>query len=679
MGSEFQLTPTSEPEQGRRTASPPVYSQTSLRAPRSCYGCNRKKIRCDKNDPCSSCARAGKPCTFPPSGPRTRRAKKTIIADMASRISSLEKSLAQAKNEAASAQSTPSFRSTKSTPSTQPETIPISSGHPCLRSGEDVLVQNGSSSQYFNEVLFSKFIEDEQNLESILSPPQTSSPYQPASSPFNALGILSSPCLSILPAGLHPPKQLAVKLWNIYVDNVDGCMGLKLLHLPTDEVRVYSVISDPTKASLEELAFCFAIYFASTVSLDGPVAQVTLGQDKHTFLLQLKLGLEQSFAQGDFLDCPNLTGLFALAIYLPVLRISNRSKGMWILNGLAIRIAQSLGLHCDGRRLGLSPFQSEIRRRLWWHLLSRDGRAGEDYGLENTNSLLLESNVDLPLNVDDTDLLPDMKQLPASKPSWTAMTFSLINIELAKAMQNIAAIASASSPASLSEDTRLNVIKETRMRVEKRLEHCNPVLPQHNLTIRCSQFLLQKLDFVTRLQWILLQRTGLDAEFATEQNLTEALEILQPSLCSVSKGGLLAQFAWVRKAYPQYHVTMYVLWHLCLKPEGPNIDRAWEAVESLFSGELWDESTRGFGPKAAVLAALKAKATLVREGIQKQTWQDVQTDGMTESGLCQDQGLSLYLLGDTSGSELNTHSIADEWPDWETLVQNFQFDGPEVN
>lgn len=164
MGSECpftppSLTPSSEPEQGQRATSPTAYSQNSLPAPRSCYGCNRKKIRCDKKEPCSSCGRAGRPCAYPPSGPRTRRAKKTIIADMASRISSLEKSLAQAKNEAQSAQTASHSKSLKSTPLAQPVTT-LHSSNPSQRSREDVLVQNGSSSQYFNEVIFSRVIED---------------------------------------------------------------------------------------------------------------------------------------------------------------------------------------------------------------------------------------------------------------------------------------------------------------------------------------------------------------------------------------------------------------------------------------------------------------------------------------------------------------------------------------
>jgi hypothetical protein len=102
----------------------------------------------------------------------------------------------------------------------------------------------------------------------------------------------------------------------MYVNNVEGCVGLKLLHLPTDEIKIYSVIDNPVAASLDDLSLSFAIYFAATSALENSEAPATMGQDKHTLLLRFKIGLEQAFAHGDFLNSPTVTGLHALAIYL---------------------------------------------------------------------------------------------------------------------------------------------------------------------------------------------------------------------------------------------------------------------------------------------------------------------------------------------------------------------------
>lgn len=368
------------------------------------------------------------------------------------------------------------------------------------------------------------------------------------------------------------------------------------------------------------------------------------------------------------------------------LRLQNRGKGIWILNGLAIRIAQSLGLHRDGKKLGLSPFQSEIRRRLWWHLLCRDSRAGEDYGLENTNSPLLLCDVELPANVYDTDLEPDMKDAPAARPGWTPMTFSLINIALGKAMQKLASLAASSTPSSPpSENVRLQILDETRSHAERWLVHCNPVVPQQRLTLVCTSFLLRKISFVTRLQWILLQqRAGIHQDFATEDNLDEALGILGSNKYTDDQDGLLRQFRWTKKAYPQYHVAMYVLLHLCVKPDCSQVERAWAAVEAFFADEMSAGDNVGFGPKLSVLNVLREKAKAVRNKVQTRKPTENVGEGVRELDI--DSGESLVegnkasagLDGSMSGHEFDLSTDIGEWPDWATLVQDFQLDTSDV-
>lgn len=641
------------------------------------------------------------------------------MADMATRISSLEKSLAEAQkvstkksvglNSKVPAQSAVTARSGSSHSVTSLEsparthrdrvssldggsrnnldlTVPIRLEPSPGRSGEDVLVQRGSSSHYFNEILTSRVIEQvrrhlrasgsiltrkqEQNIESVLIPSQKELT-EHIPSPFSAMGVLSSRSMS--PTSFHPPKDVAIKLWNIYLNSVDGSTGLKVLHLPTDEVKVYSVINDPTATPPEYLALNFAIYFAAVVAVDTVESEALLGQDRTVALVRLRAGLEQSFAHCDFLDNPTMTGLHAMAIYLSALRICNRGKGIWILDGLAIRIAQSLGLHRDGKRLGLSPFQSEMRRRLWWHLINRETRAGEDYGLESTNSLLLSSDVDLPSNIYDTDINPDMQHPPQARTEWTTMSFSLILIDISKTMQRLAGIAEASSPSSPpSETVRAQIMRDTKARAEAWLAKCNAVVPEHRRALRCTQFLLRKHDFVTRLQWILLRGTAITG-FATEQNLTEALQIVDSQL--FMEDDLLLQFSWARKAYPQYHVTLYMLWHLCIKPQGPNTDRAWEAVEKVLCRDLQDLSSLGYGSKSSVLVALKAKAMSIREKILKP---DTSHNSNDVSSRLAEEPREGETVPYTDGNDFGLEGNVDDWLDWTTFSQGFQLNSPSV-
>jgi hypothetical protein len=157
------------------------------------------------------------------------------------------------------------------------------------------------------------------------------------------------------------------------------------------------------------------------------------------------------------------------------------------------------------------------------------------------------------------------------------------------------------------------------------------------------------------------------------------LEVLTTRL--VSEDDLLKQFAWARKAYPQYYVTMYVLQHLCVKPEGPSVGVTWEAVELVF--QQWDEFSSGFGSKLAVLAALRAKAASVGENIQNRNLGGDTRNSDSDLGLERGYGPSgtgagpAYLLGDIDSNEFCFDINSNEWPNWATLAQGFQLDGQE--
>ncbi|KAF4495133.1 hypothetical protein FAGAP_8747 [Fusarium agapanthi] len=511
------------------------------------------------------------------------------MSEMAGRISSLERSLAEATAHA-----------NLSCNSINPRVIVDEKDSP-----KDLLLHKGSTGQYLNEILVSRVVGEDESIATALATSQHEQ-RDPPSSPFDVMGIMSSPCYIQDPSAFHPGKATAIELWNIYLNNVEIILGMKLTHIPTDEVRVYSTIDEPVTAKLDDLAFCYSIYFAAAVSLEEPTS---LFLDKTTELQRFKMGIEQAFSHGDFFNRPTLTGLRALAMYLLAIRVHNRGKSVWILDGLVIRVAQSIGLHKDGTKLGLPPFESELRRRLWWHIITRDSRSGEDFGLEDPNDLLSTSDVKLPLNINDADIFPEMEALPVERTGWTCMTFSLVNFDLAKAMEKLKS-GNASAPI-LNKEWRGKVVQEVYTKTKARLEKCNPVTPQQRLTVHCTDYLLRKLDFVTNQQWLLSQKRGVDDSVLKEETLVAALDILEAR--TAGDDPFLAQFAWARKVHPQYHVALYVLWYLCLKPQGPHVERAWRAIDSIFEQEMDFDFIGRTGAKPAVLKALRTKAERLRK------------------------------------------------------------------
>ncbi|EWY79894.1 hypothetical protein FOYG_16959 [Fusarium oxysporum NRRL 32931] len=475
-------------------------------------------------------------------------------------------------------------------------------------------------------------------------------------------------------------KQTALKLWNIYLERIESGTGLKVLHIPTDEVRVCATIENPAEIQLENLALCFAIFFAATAILEPAEAQALLDEDSVTRQFKFKTGLEQALAEAEVLENPTLTLLNAMAIYLSSLRIYNRNKGIWILNGLAMRIAQSMGLHRDGEHLGLSPFQSELRRRIWWHFLGRDSHAAEDHGLQRLCNL--RSDAELPLNVDDADLYPEMEALPTPRPGLTTMTFPLINYHIARAVHRLAGIVAASIPSTPpQESVRMQIIDEIRVQIEQWLKNCNPVIPRHRLALLASRLALRKTDLISRQQWLALHHLDSRETFATEENLIEALEVLELGL-QMWDDEMLKPYSWLWKANPEYHVTMFLLWHLCMKPEGPNTDRAWNVVERLFS--LRDSIEEGLGSRAAVLAALKGKAETIRESTRRSGSVANEVPGQGTNHMItpsEDHFKTVDSWGclqrSSKGNENDWSRDPNEMPDWGPLVEGFHLGGQD--
>lgn len=85
-----------------------------------------------------------------------------------------------------------------------------------------------------------------------------------------------------------------------------------------------------------------------------------------------------------------------------------------------------MGYHRDGDLLGLPPFETEMRRRIWWQILSLDGKLAMVSGLSD-NFLQGHSDTKLPQNLNDADLFQGATEPAYSREGPTEMAFVLIS------------------------------------------------------------------------------------------------------------------------------------------------------------------------------------------------------------------------------------------------------------
>lgn len=84
------LQPSSGNDDGGSASST---SKPSIFHPRSCTFCRQRKVKCDRQQPCSTCVRAchGPRCVYPPGpGRATKQSRKILNSELVDRLSRLE-------------------------------------------------------------------------------------------------------------------------------------------------------------------------------------------------------------------------------------------------------------------------------------------------------------------------------------------------------------------------------------------------------------------------------------------------------------------------------------------------------------------------------------------------------------------------------------------------------------
>jgi hypothetical protein len=88
MSTQNSPNDTQRPSGSSSTGPAPVGGPTPN--PRSCVTCRRRKVKCNKKNPCGNCVRAKIDCIFPGPGRAPRKSRKPADAELLERLRRLE-------------------------------------------------------------------------------------------------------------------------------------------------------------------------------------------------------------------------------------------------------------------------------------------------------------------------------------------------------------------------------------------------------------------------------------------------------------------------------------------------------------------------------------------------------------------------------------------------------------
>ncbi|KAK4140771.1 putative C6 transcription factor [Dichotomopilus funicola] len=419
--------------------------------PYTCQTCARRKVRCDKTTPtCSACRKSQLDCLY--QAPRPRTGKRKLDEDILERLARYENILIQhgllpdSEREASSSSMVSTAVRESETPGSgteQPVSLLWDAPEGAKAGKLRAHGNDKSQTTYVNSSLWQKLEEhhlqsqsdddddDDVNVNDQTPASPSTQPHTFPSDPWTEafLGLAPPPPVPLTQH--YPPPDEAFFLWTTYTSNVDPLV--KILHTPSILSLIENTTQNPTTISRspDNGPLLFAIYHFAIFSLPPSSCLLHLHQPRPTLLTKYHSLTLQALSNTwtTLLQAPSLPLLQALILFLIPSRTRFHPTTYWLLTGTAVRLAQRLGIHRDGAALGLPPFETEMRRRLFYTLMPLDARASQFAGM---GAPVWPGGWDTrpPRNVNDIDIWPGMKdgEVPVERKGVTEMVFCLARV-----------------------------------------------------------------------------------------------------------------------------------------------------------------------------------------------------------------------------------------------------------
>lgn len=594
----------------------------------NCQPCVRRKVKCDRSTPmCSSCAKSRQKC-FYQAPPKPRRKKRRLgdtvddsdnktpdNDDLRDRLARYERLLrdngllpsvdaAQSVSGVAplSSKLTPQNSTTQDSPAPSPAT--------------GKLVSVGGKTRYIDSRIWLE--TGEESMQDCSDPTDPNEHDDPApdqhSGPINSTAMLPSydPVSGALLGrsvnlpGFHPSTQDARKLWTIHVEFVEPL--IRIVHVATTAKMIETVTQQPHTASKAQECLLFAIYNFAVVALDEDDCQREFGQSREFLLNKYGYGLKQALVNAQWLATTEIMVFQALLLYLIAARghlSSYDPQTFWIMTGIAVRIAQRMGLHLDGESLGLPPFEVQMRRRLFWQLLPLENFAGQHSG---TGIALSASSWDTkkPLNISDSDIHPGMTQMPEESKGATDMMYIMARNELTDMHVRKTSIRDdcAASKEILNERMlrMIDILEDTLE--QKVFRYCDVINPLHFQTLLIFRAAINAIRL--RHQTHLIRDSTIDD--AERTRLCHIAEKILDSDATMCVNPRVKNYRWQVQSFFLWDSVICILTSLT-KPgffTGAWLDATWDRLSQFYANHpdvLLKQSTMQI---SAIKATLKA-------------------------------------------------------------------------
>jgi len=276
--------------------------------------------------------------------------------------------------------------------------------------------------------------------------------------------------------------------------------------------------------------------------------------------------------------------------------------GIWVIVGSIVRLAMRMGYHRDASNYGLTPYQGEMRRRIWATVRQMDIMYSFQLALP---SMVRDSDCDnpLPRNIFDDEFRQDSKSLPPSRPPTESTPIAYmraqaeITFEFGCIVDKIGSVTKqVSYDDILKHDARLRELKNEipphlRLRPMEECKHDPATLLMQRFQI---DTLWHKTMVVLHRKYIGHPRQSSRYAHSRRACVNSSMELLrhQAKLSEESQpGGRLRSLAWMVNSLPKADYLLGAV-VVCLDLNSDTITSTMASPPPEYDPDFWSASQR---------------------------------------------------------------------------------------
>ncbi|KAF1815012.1 hypothetical protein P152DRAFT_456046 [Eremomyces bilateralis CBS 781.70] len=441
----------------------------------SCNLCRRRKLRCDRSDPCCNCTKRGLTCTYACLPNRSSNSKQEENPDrgLFDRISQLEVLVNKLQRKLDASQGAEAVKSPRSPrgrasngihdgttlgPELADEQLTDTFGRMCLRE---------KTSKYVSESHWGSMLDDLGELEDLESN-KGDVEMKNEEGPELLYGNNRASRQQILSS--LPQRAICDSMIDTFFMKLGLASGV--LHQPTFAKEYAAFWDNPADTPIMWIGILYSVLCVVKMfeAFMGGVTPVGIVEPARTYAL-VAIGRNgkdtqcyrqraaQCLVMGKYLkgDPYTVEGLLLYSL-IEYLLSPDSPVGAHVLFSILARVAIRMGYHRDPSHFPkISALQGEIRRRVWAFVCEGDLLVSFAVGLPRSIKESI-SDTGRPSNFLDGDIDESMHQLPAPRPltEYTPVLFNIHRRQIGHLMGEILDLMNSPTPKPYSEIMRLD-------------------------------------------------------------------------------------------------------------------------------------------------------------------------------------------------------------------------------